>query len=53
MQELSNDRVRRTPEEWQESVERRSTTGLSQREFCRRERINVESFHRWYRRRRC
>ena len=50
MQELSNERVRRTPEEWQESVERLSTTGLSQREFCRRERINVESFHRWYRR---
>jgi len=33
MQELSNDRVRRTPEEWQASVERLSTTGLGQREF--------------------
>jgi hypothetical protein len=50
MQKFSNGRVRRTPAEWQELVKRFSATGLSQREFCRRENINVESFHRWYRR---
>jgi hypothetical protein len=50
MQKLSNGRVRRTPEEWQQLVKRFSASGLSQREFCRREMINVESLNRWYRR---
>jgi hypothetical protein len=50
MQTLSNGRVRRAPAEWRELVERFSGSGLSQREFCRREKLNVESFHRWYRR---
>jgi hypothetical protein len=40
MQELSNGRVRRTPQEWRKLVEQFSTSGLSQREYRRRERIN-------------
>lgn len=50
MEELSNGRVRRTPEEWRELVERFSATGLSQREFCLRNAVNLTSFQRWYRR---
>lgn len=50
MQELSNGRVRRTPQAWRKLVERFSVTGLSQREFWRGEKINLTSFQRWHRR---
>lgn len=47
MQRMSNGRVRRSPEEWRELVERFAGSGLNRREFCRREKISVNSLQRW------
>jgi hypothetical protein len=46
----SNGKVRRTAEEWRQIMARFHRSGLSQGDFCRRERINFTSFQRWSRR---
>jgi hypothetical protein len=47
MQVMSNGRVRRTDAEWRELLGRWKKSGLSAREFCRQEEVQVSSFHRW------
>jgi hypothetical protein len=47
MQVSSNGRVRRSENEWREIVARFATSGLGPREFCRREKVNINSFRRW------
>jgi hypothetical protein len=46
-QVMSNGRVRRTEAEWREMVSRFRTSGMSVREFCRKERLKVSSLQRW------
>jgi len=43
---MSGSAIRRhkTPEEWRTLLERQERSGLSQREFCRREGISLSSF---------
>ena len=40
-------RVRRTQQQWSEILERFEASGLSSREFCRREQLVVSSLQRW------
>lgn len=40
-------RIRRGVAVWQQLVSRQGGSGLSVREFCRRERINAVLFYRW------
>lgn len=40
-------RIRRSREEWRAIVEKFETSGLSTREFCRREGVGAESLRRW------
>jgi transposase-like protein len=47
MQVLSNGRKRRTQSEWREIIERYGRSGLSVREFCRRESLVPASLQRW------
>lgn len=47
MQVMSNGRVRRSADEWREIIARFAGSGLDQREFCRQEKINKNSFERW------
>ena len=47
MQVMSNGRVRRTEAEWRELVGRFRKSGLSVREFSRKERLQVSSLQRW------
>jgi hypothetical protein len=47
MQVMSNGRVRRTEEEWRELLARFRKSGLSAREFCRKERVQAVSLQRW------
>ena len=41
------DRVRRTKKEWTKILRRFDSTGLSPREYCRREGLPLSSFQRW------
>ena len=50
MRVMSNGRVRRSESEWRELVSRCDQAGLSAREFCRREKVELSSFFRWQRR---
>lgn len=50
MQVFSNGRVRRSPDEWREIVTRFAGSGLSSREYCAQEKINLASFQRWQKR---
>ena len=50
MQIMSNGRVRRTESERQELLARWKKSGLSVREFCRGEKVQVSSFQRWQQR---
>jgi hypothetical protein len=50
MQLMSNRKVRRSRDEWSKIVARFVKSGLSRREFCRREKINKTSFDRWHKR---
>ena len=50
MQISSNGRVRRNADEWREIFARFAKSGLSQSEFCRREKIKKSSFDRWHKR---
>lgn len=47
MRVMSNGRVRRTEGEWRELVSRFRKSGLSAREFCRKERLKISSLQRW------
>lgn len=46
MRVMSNGRVRRDESEWREILSRCGETGLSAREFCRREKAELSSFLR-------
>lgn len=50
MRVLSNGRVRRSQDEWSEIIGRFAGSGLGEREFCRQEKINKNSFKRWHKR---
>ena len=50
MQVSSNDRVRRSENEWRGIVARFAKSGLSRRDFCLREKVNKNSFQRWQKR---
>jgi hypothetical protein len=41
------DRVRRTKKEWTKILRGFDSTGLSPREYCRREGLPLSSFQRW------
>jgi len=47
MQVMSNGRVRRPESEWRELITRWGKSGLSAREFCRKEEVQASSFQRW------
>lgn len=47
MDVLRNGRTRRTASEWKAILGQFAESGLSAREFCRRESINLNSFIRW------
>jgi hypothetical protein len=47
MQVMSNGRVRRTAAEWREILSRWERSGLSPREFCRKQELQLSSFQRW------
>jgi hypothetical protein len=47
---MSNGRVRRGPDEWQQIIDRFTGSGLGLREFCRKEKLNLTSFQRWQKR---
>jgi len=47
MNVLRNGKVRRTAAEWGQVLERFAGSGLTAREFCNRESINLASFVRW------
>jgi hypothetical protein len=47
MQVSSNGKVRRSEKEWREIFARFTRSGFSRREFCRKEKINLNSFQRW------
>ncbi|MFH1279356.1 MAG: hypothetical protein ABIK65_13365 [Candidatus Eisenbacteria bacterium] len=47
MKVMSNGKVRRSEGEWREVFARQEESGLSVREFCRKEEIGFESFRRW------
>jgi hypothetical protein len=44
---MSNGRVRRSEEEWRVLLAGYRKSGLSVREFCRKQRLQVSSFQRW------
>lgn len=43
----SRRQTRRTESEWLEILRRFESSGLTSREFCRRERLSLSSFQRW------
>ena len=45
-----NRRPHRSAEQWRAIIERYESSGQSQADFCRRERISLTSFCRWRRR---
>lgn len=47
MQVSSNGKVRRSESEWRDIFARYARSGLSRRDFCRKEKINLNSFQRW------
>ena len=47
MNVLRNGRVRRSGSEWHQLFEEFARSGLTAREFCKRESINLASFIRW------
>jgi hypothetical protein len=47
MQVSSNGKVRRSEKEWRELLAQFARSGLSRREFCRKEKVNFNSFQRW------
>lgn len=47
MKLMSNGKVRRTSEEWREILAQWKTSGVSAREFCRKQELQLSSFHRW------
>lgn len=48
MRVMSNGRVRRTEAEWRELMARFRKSGMSRRDFCRKERLQIASFQRWH-----
>jgi putative transposase len=50
MQVMSNGRVRRSESEWRELIARWGKSGVSAREFCQKQDVQVSSFHRWQQR---
>ncbi len=49
MRRLSDGRVRRSRDEWQEIMDRFRVSGLSEAEFCRREKLSPSRFSKWRR----
>jgi hypothetical protein len=47
MQVMSNGRVRRSEDEWRRILSEWETSGLSARDFCRKQELQVSSFQRW------
>lgn len=47
MKLMSNGKVRRTSEEWHEILTQWKRSGLSAKEFCRKEELQLSSFQRW------
>ena len=47
MRVMANGRVRRTEGEWQELIARFGKSGVSVREFCRKEGLSAAGFERW------
>jgi len=47
---LRNGKVRRPASEWRQLYDQFARSGLTAREFCRRESINLASFIRWRKR---
>ena len=43
----SKRRTRRTKEDWAAAIKKHKESGLSAREFCRRENLVLGSFRRW------
>jgi hypothetical protein len=43
----SNGKVRRNEKEWREIFAKFAKSGLNRREFCRKRKINLNSFQRW------
>ncbi|MCP4384299.1 MAG: hypothetical protein GY798_23300 [Hyphomicrobiales bacterium] len=50
MRVQANGKVRRSSEEWREILDRFERSGISQREFCRKEGLPLGSFSKWKRR---
>jgi hypothetical protein len=46
----SNNRIRRSPEQWQELIDEQARSGLSQADFCEREQLALSTFTNWKRR---
>ena len=44
---MGTSRVRRSPEEWKEIIDRQRGSGLSRLRFCRREGIARTTFEKW------
>ena len=47
MKVSSNGKVRRSEKEWREIFAKFAKSGLNRREFCHKEKINLNSFQRW------
>jgi hypothetical protein len=48
MKVMSNGKIRRTRDEWREILSQWEKSGLSAREFCRKQEIQLSSFERWH-----
>lgn len=47
MKVMSNGKVRRTEREWREILSRWEKSGVSPRDFCRKQELQLSSFERW------
>jgi hypothetical protein len=47
MKVMSNGKIRRTRDEWRAILSRWERSGLSLREFCHKQEIQLSSFQRW------
>jgi hypothetical protein len=47
MKVMANGKIRRTREEWREILSQWEKSALGVGEFCRKQEIQLSSFHRW------